>query len=513
MDKTLKKPLILFLSLVGRPANNIPTLFWKGGNDMPEIKNFEFIEDQDGFVSLLGKMKEAEDFDTVLDLVKKAQEMIESKKEFKEDKEDKGEEKEKISEFAEKDLQAKLAGILKLKTPGLMKEKLGKLLSDHPQFQKEGLSSELNKILKNTDSDKTKEAIGKLADSYPQFAKVAKDGVAGKLKKLLKIEDVEELRKGIQALIPADNSFKKSGGESANLFDQEIMAVGKANGKDITKKDLLELAENSVKLKEVIKPPLKLGHNDEQDLSKGLPSLGTVSNLRVENDKLVADFTDVPAAIAEIIRKKAYYRVSPEVYFNFEDNQGKKWGKVLRAVALLGEEVPAIKTLKDVEALYHKSSFSDDFGEWGLLVEQENKKGGNMATERIDKIEKDTATLVKENISLKVDKFIEGHSEKVLPTFEPIVRGLLTETFKEEQEVIKFKEKDVEKSFNIAGAVMELIERLPNLVEFSEKGKSSGNEEEDKELKDFNKVKEYAEKNKMSFEQAHTALLEKKEIK
>jgi hypothetical protein len=43
--------------------------------------------------------------------------------------------------------------------------------------------------------------------------------------------------------------------------------------------------------------------------------------------------------------------VSAEIYWNYQNAQGK-WPRVLKAVALLGGEIPAVTSLKELEALY-----------------------------------------------------------------------------------------------------------------------------------------------------------------
>ncbi|GAH91161.1 unnamed protein product, partial [marine sediment metagenome] len=70
--------------------------------------------------------------------------------------------------------------------------------------------------------------------------------------------------------------------------------------------------------------------------------------------KLYASFKAVPEKIKEVVNKMAYRFPSVEIYKNFEYG-GKNFGKVLRRVALLGADIPRIKTLDDISNLYRAS--------------------------------------------------------------------------------------------------------------------------------------------------------------
>jgi hypothetical protein len=127
----------------------------------------------------------------------------------------------------------------------------------------------------------------------------------------------------------------------------EIFAVGKWNGFDITQQMLVDLANNFTRLSEYVDVPLKFGHNDEQPLTDGQPALGWVSKVWVEGEKLFAQFTDIPEIVYNAIEKKQYKNVSIEALFDVE-HKGVQYGTVLTAVALLGVDMPAVNTLKDL---------------------------------------------------------------------------------------------------------------------------------------------------------------------
>ncbi len=543
---------------------------------MDERQNtgFEVVEDREGLLSILQAMTEAEDFDEVLELVEKAKDKVKAgygypygypkpgygypkpgygypkPGEMKnapgkvagypypggylwnklkavldaiDAKNIEGAKKilqgilkleEDALEFKEKSIRAKLASAMRLKSVGLIQMRLKDILKESEQAKREALSKQLKKLTKITDLDQLQKGIKDVIDAYPEFTKVSPSATIATLRKLVKEDDLNALKNGISELLKGEGMFKKSGGESVNIYDVELFPLQVyANGKVFTEKDADEIIENSVKLRDQLKPPLKLGHSEEQQFADGMPSLGTVENLRKENGYIVGDFKDVPVAIADLIRKKAYFRLSPEIYYNFVDNVGNSHGKALRAVALLGADVPAIKTLRDIEALYHKSSFSDKFGDWGITTESENdEKGGNMDEIRLENVEKTTQALQRENTLLKVDKFIEEHKTKILPTYEPIVRSLLIEKFNDDQKVIKFKEKDANVEMTVSEAVMQLIERLPDVVEFAETGES-GEGIENPDLAEKQKIEKYAAENHVTFEEAYHSLMARGEIR
>lgn len=134
--------------------------------------------------------------------------------------------------------------------------------------------------------------------------------------------------------------------------EAEIFSVGEWNGERFSRRDLEEIARNFKTMKDRLRPPLKFGHDENQTLlnqSDGDPSLGWVEALRVQGEKLLATFCGVPSVVYEAIRKGRYQRVSAELYFNVR-RDGKKLGKVLKAVALLGADLPAVTNLRELGA-------------------------------------------------------------------------------------------------------------------------------------------------------------------
>lgn len=129
------------------------------------------------------------------------------------------------------------------------------------------------------------------------------------------------------------------------LHDVEIFATGKHNGDVYTAADLDAMVEAFNELD--FKPALKAGHTE----APGTPALGYVDNLRREGEKLVGDIVDVPDSVNAQIAKKSFSRVSAEIYWNFE-RAGKTFKRALKAVALLGAEVPGVAGLKPLSAAF-----------------------------------------------------------------------------------------------------------------------------------------------------------------
>lgn len=89
------------------------------------------------------------------------------------------------------------------------------------------------------------------------------------------------------------------------------------------------------------------------------PCVGKFTNLRVEDEgnSLVADLVGVPKWLADIL-PIAYPNRSVEAFFGVNTSTGKKHDMIVTSVALLGENLPGVQTLEDLEVI-----FSDDGSE------------------------------------------------------------------------------------------------------------------------------------------------------
>lgn len=83
--------------------------------------------------------------------------------------------------------------------------------------------------------------------------------------------------------------------------------------------------------------PIKAGHTEEA----GKPALGWVENLRRQGETLFADLVALPKKVYDAIKSRGYDAVSAEIYWDLERN-GKTYPRVLKALALLGAEIPAV---------------------------------------------------------------------------------------------------------------------------------------------------------------------------
>lgn len=137
-------------------------------------------------------------------------------------------------------------------------------------------------------------------------------------------------------------------------LDVEILAPGKWSGVvggtvNITHANLADIVTSFSALKELIDVPLKFGHNKEQKMTDGQPSIGWVDSVWINDaGKLMAKFVNLPTIVANAFKNKLYRNVSIEAIFDVE-HKGNKYGTVLTAVALLGADMPAVNTLSDLQ--------------------------------------------------------------------------------------------------------------------------------------------------------------------
>lgn len=131
----------------------------------------------------------------------------------------------------------------------------------------------------------------------------------------------------------------------------EIFRSGIHNSEKYTEADLDSMVDAFNHLD--YRPALKLGHSGPD--KPGAPAYGWVAALRKVGSKLVADFTHMHESVVEAIRRRAFDTVSAEIYFDLKRN-GKTYPRALKAVALLGAEIPAVAGLVPL----HKMEFRSD---------------------------------------------------------------------------------------------------------------------------------------------------------
>lgn len=127
-------------------------------------------------------------------------------------------------------------------------------------------------------------------------------------------------------------------------------ADGKKETLTYSESDVQQMADNANALlaAKLHEPPAKLGHDEDQAFAKmaGLPAVGWVKRVVAKGMNLYADFSKVPAVLAEAIQRGRYRHISSEIYdpaqtaATFGDAVK---GFTLRAVAFLGADVPVVK--------------------------------------------------------------------------------------------------------------------------------------------------------------------------
>lgn len=304
----------------------------------------------------------------------------------------------------------------------------------------------------------------------------------------------------------------------------DIFNSGVHKGILFSKDDITEIAKNFEKFGAVVQPPMVLGHEEDnaQELLKntGLPAAGWVKGVRCEDRDgkrfLVADFGDVPEIIAKLVEKKAYKRISAEIYADFEHDDARH-GKMIRRVALLGGAIPEVKDLKDVEALHAAEApvvfaFSDEGGEpskeggeedMAKIVELEKKN--TELQKQFEAEKKKTASLTEAVTKMQKTKdqetvalFCEARKKegKILPKWEEMGLQRFIASL-DDDKVLKFAE-DVEDKKAPEISQREFFKRLlnemPDVVDFQEHAPGAGDDDDDemkrkkKKKKDSGKV-------------------------
>jgi len=278
--------------------------------------------------------------------------------------------------------------------------------------------------------------------------------------------------------------------QTFNLDGVEIFSTGVWNGDKYTTSDLEKMVGNFDKTG--FQPPLKLGHNDDQpEMQDGEPALGYVGKIYLEGSKLIADLKELPKKIYEAIKRGNYKRVSSEIYWNYKSNN-QVLDRVLKAVALLGTEIPAITNLEAIEGLYAKADgegiikkhyqakesdlMIDEQGQ-GITLKEYQELQDKLKILEDDNIElKESNTKViekleesrKEKKANEINKFIQGHKEagKILPVFEKELEVLMQSATDEKIYSYTVEEKAVELSqFEL---VQKIVESFPKMINFAE---------------------------------------------
>lgn len=329
------------------------------------------------------------------------------------------------------------------------------------------------------------------------------------------------------------------------LKNVEIFAEGTWNGNVITSEILKDIVSAFDATKGFVKPVLKLGHNQEQELLKkdGLPAAGWVSNVYISGKKLLADFIDIPDKIYELIKRRAYRKVSVEI-FNGYSFDGKTYPNLLGAVALLGADMPAVMTLSDImdrykldpktigESKVEIKVFTKDVEEEDMpektteikndeiekkllsfqkIMDESKKENEDLKKEFNEykkKSDAEISTLKSQKNEAEIEKFTLDlrSKELVSSSMEPYVKALAGAVSKTE-----FTVADKKLSFN--SALEELLKLAKETAKINKKEFTKQETEEDrtKDTKEKieKEIKEYMKENKCDYGTAYRQVSKK----
>jgi len=155
-------------------------------------------------------------------------------------------------------------------------------------------------------------------------------------------DDKDDIVKAVQKAFAKDD-------EDKHEFPVEIFSVGTWNGIKVTVDMLHDFAANFKQLKNVLRVPLKFGHNEKQSITDGQHALGWISEVWVNGNTLLGQVSEMPDIVFNAMQKKLYKTVSIEASFNVK-YKDETFKNVLTGVALLGADLPAVNNLKDLTA-------------------------------------------------------------------------------------------------------------------------------------------------------------------
>ena len=267
--------------------------------------------------------------------------------------------------------------------------------------------------------------------------------------------------------------------QTFNLNGVEIFSTGIWNGDRYSKEDLDNMVSNFDDVG--FEPPVKIGHNEEQpELKDGQPALGYVDKIYTVGSKLLADFKELPKKVYEAIKRGNYKRVSSEIYWNYRADD-KSFNRVLKAVALLGAEIPAVTNLDSITGLYKEvgtgdvklhyngkeSEIMEEKHENLVPVEEHEKALEDLRLEK-EEVIKEFAAHKQELKKQQIVTYMKELKDegKVLPAYSNEVEALLSTAT--DEKVYKFSQDDKEVELSQFELVQKIFSNLPKVVEFAE---------------------------------------------
>lgn len=161
--------------------------------------------------------------------------------------------------------------------------------------------------------------------------------------------------------MPIDSNSQYKELETISIPKIEIFSEGVWNGDSYSHDDLQAMVDAFGEVG--FEPIVKAGHAEGQEDEKkarmvfGAPSLGYAKRIWIEGKKLFASLKQVPKHFAALVQAGAFKRISAEIYWSYKNEaSGKKFPRVLKAIAFLGAEIPALTDLKAIESLYQRNA-------------------------------------------------------------------------------------------------------------------------------------------------------------
>jgi len=163
-----------------------------------------------------------------------------------------------------------------------------------------------------------------------------------------------------------------------------LFKVGKWKGINFSIDDMVEMRDNTQALLNggVIKAPATAGHvANNFNIDTG--AMGWLSRLFIVGDQLFGDFIDVDKVYYDAILSRKYDNTSIELDMNFvHPTTQKPIGKLIKAVAFEGKELPAVKGNGGI--IYH-SEKNDDVK---IIFKEQNLLEANSMTWKLAEVEK-----------------------------------------------------------------------------------------------------------------------------
>jgi len=301
--------------------------------------------------------------------------------------------------------------------------------------------------------------------------------------------------------------------KSYDLDGIEIMRTGVWNNTTFNTQDLDDMVAAFTETSKELKPYLKLGHNEGQDLlqSDGLPSAGWITSLKRDGESLMANIKNIPTKVYGLIKDKRYGRFSAEVYFDAFIND-KPFRRALKAVALLGADTPAVSTMDDLINLYTKNEIKYSkvisTGEPVNLTQDEEIMIKKLAKEneelksRLERVENNSK-------QEKVQAYINSQIEKgkILPTQADLYTTLMMDDTVRTFSHLDGEQLKTEK-ISTFSLVQKIVDSSPSLVDMETRSKDFKAEKPksaDDELDE--KIQAYSKENKVDYNAAYEAVI------